>query len=89
VYLEPADHEHKPVASRLRLVSQAAMSSHSIFSKDVDQGVRHMGLHLINTPVRTPVMNSICERVIGTMRRACLDFLIPLNERHLYGILKE
>ena len=61
----------------------------SIFSKDVDQGVRHMGLHVIKTPVRTPVVNSICERVIGTMRRECLDFVIPLNERHLYGILEE
>jgi transposase InsO family protein len=61
----------------------------SIFSKEVDQSVRHMGLHVIKTPVRMPVANAICERVIGTMRRECLDFIIPLNERHLYGILKE
>ncbi len=25
----------------------------------------------------------------GTLRRECLDFLIPLNERHLRGIVKE
>jgi transposase InsO family protein len=61
----------------------------SIFSKEVDQRVRHMGLHVIKTPVRTPVANSICERVVGTLRRECLDFVIPLNERHLYSILKE
>jgi transposase InsO family protein len=61
----------------------------AIFSKDVDQGVRHMGLHVIQTPVQTPVANAICERVIGTLRRECLDFVIPLNERHLYGILQE
>ena len=61
----------------------------SIFSKEVDQRVRHMGLHVIETPVRTPVANAICERVLGTMRRECLDFVIPLNKRHLYGILKE
>jgi transposase InsO family protein len=61
----------------------------SIFSKQVDQGVRNLGLHLLKTPVRTPVANSICERVIGTLRRECLDFVIPLNERHLYNILKE
>jgi hypothetical protein len=24
--------------------------------------------------------NAICERVIGTIRRACLDWLIPLSE---------
>jgi hypothetical protein len=27
--------------------------------------------------------NAYCERVIGTIRRECLDYLIPLNERHL------
>jgi transposase InsO family protein len=61
----------------------------TIFSKVVDQKVSHMGLHVIKTPVRTPVVNAICERVIGTLRRECLDFVIPLNEKHLYGILKE
>jgi transposase InsO family protein len=61
----------------------------TIFSNAVDQCVSRMGLHVIKTPVRTPVANSICERVIGTLRRDCLDFVIPLNERHLYSILKE
>jgi len=60
----------------------------TIFSKAVDQRVSHMGLHVIKTPVRTPVANSICERLLGTLRRECLDFVIPLNERHLYGMLK-
>ena len=27
--------------------------------------------------------NSFCERLVGTIRRECLDFLIPLNERHV------
>jgi transposase InsO family protein len=61
----------------------------TIFSKAVDQSVSHMGLHVIKTPVRTPVANSICERVLGTLRRECLDFMIPLNDKHLYGILNE
>jgi transposase InsO family protein len=61
----------------------------SIFSKQVDQGIRNLGLRVLKTPVRTPVANAICERVIGTLRRECLDFVIPLNQRHLYGLLKE
>ena len=32
--------------------------------------------------------NSICERVIGTIRRECLDWMIPLSEVHLRSILK-
>jgi len=61
----------------------------AIFSKEVDRSVWRMGLRVLKTPVQTPVANAICERVIGTMRRECLDFVIPLNASHLYGILKE
>lgn len=32
--------------------------------------------------------NSFCERVIGTIRRECLDFMIPMSERHVRGILR-
>jgi putative transposase len=31
--------------------------------------------------------NPYCERVIGSIRRECLDHVIVLNERHLYRIL--
>jgi putative transposase len=61
----------------------------AIFSKEVDRSGWRMGLRVLKTPVQTPVANAICERVIGTMRRECLDFVIPLNASHLYGILKE
>lgn len=60
----------------------------AIFSTQVDQGVRNMGLHVIKTPIRTPVANAIGERVIGTIRRECLDRVIPLGENHLYALLK-
>ena len=33
--------------------------------------------------------NAYCERLIGTIRRECLDYLIPLSEKHLRTILKE
>jgi putative transposase len=33
--------------------------------------------------------NAFCERLIGTMRRECLDWVIPLNEDHLRTILRE
>jgi transposase InsO family protein len=40
-------------------------------------------------PVRAPQANAFCERLIGTIRRECLDWLILLNERHLRNTLKE
>jgi transposase InsO family protein len=73
----PADHTYRIVIH----------DRDAIFSTHVDQSDRTMGLHVLTTPVRTPVANAICERVIGTMRRECLDFMIPLGERHLYQIL--
>ena len=46
-------------------------------------------LRVLKTPVRAPMANAFCERLIGTIRRECLDYLIPSNERHLRGIVKE
>ena len=33
--------------------------------------------------------NAFCERVIGTIRRECLDFIIPMSEWHVRPILRE
>ena len=60
-----------------------------IYSAAVDDAVRAMGLTVLKTPVRCPQANAFCERLIGTMRRECLDWLIVLNERHLRCVLRE
>jgi transposase InsO family protein len=61
----------------------------SIFSKEVDQTVENLGLKVLRTPVRAPQANAYCERLIGTIRRECLDFVIPFSEQHLRKILSE
>src|SRR5258708_19879463 len=43
---------------------------------------------VLKSPHRCPKANAICERVIGRIRRECLDWLIPLSEAHLCLILK-
>ena len=48
-----------------------------------------MGLRILKTPYRVPQANVICERLVGGIHRDCLDFLIPLKERHLRRFLKE
>ncbi len=47
------------------------------------------GLRIITTLPRTPRMNAICERVIGTLRRELLDRTLILGERHLALMLRE
>jgi putative transposase len=61
----------------------------SIFSQELDRGVTAMGVRVLRTPVRAPQANSVCERLGGSLRRECLDFLIPINERHLKMTVKE
>jgi putative transposase len=61
----------------------------TIFSQELDQSVRHLGPRILKTPVRSPQANALCERLLGTLRRECLDFLIPLTEHHLRRLLHE
>ena len=50
---------------------------------------RALGTQTLLTPIRAPRVNAVAERVIGTLRRECLDHLIVLNEQHLRAILRE
>ena len=60
-----------------------------IFAKSLDESIEQLGLKVLKTPFRSPMANSICERVIGTVRRECLGWLIPISESHLRLILNE
>ena len=59
----------------------------SIFSRELDQAVAAMGMRVCRTPRRAPKAHARCERLVGTIRRECLDFLIPLGQRHLKHVL--
>jgi len=61
----------------------------SIFSTEVDAQLRAFGLRVLRTPARAPQANAYCERLVGTVRRECLDFMIPMSENHLGKILAE
>jgi putative transposase len=61
----------------------------TIYSEGVDRTLEAMGLVVLRTPVRAPQANACCERLIGTIRRECVDFVIPMNERHLRAVLRD
>jgi hypothetical protein len=45
--------------------------------------VRGMGIREVRTARRSPWQSPCVERLIGSIRRECLDYVIVLNERHL------
>jgi putative transposase len=88
---------HPTAAWTLQQLRDAIPSNHTyrflihdrdrIFSQPLDQHIRHLGLRVLKTPVRRPQANVLCERLLGTLRRECLDFVIPLTENHLRHLL--
>ncbi len=60
-----------------------------IYSNEFKQTIKRFGLKDTPTAPRSPWQNPFAERVIGTLRRECLDHMIILNEIHLYNILHE
>jgi putative transposase len=61
----------------------------AIFSQELDRPVGHLGLKVLKTPPQSPQANALCERLVGTIRRECLDFMIPPTEHHLRRILRK
>jgi transposase InsO family protein len=61
----------------------------AVYGRDFRQRARRIGIDTIATPVASPRANAIVERVIGTLRRECLDHLIVSNEEHLRSVLTE
>jgi len=50
--------------------------------------VRSLGIEEVVTAPRSPWQNPYAERMIGTLRRECLDNVIVLHERHLRRVLR-
>jgi transposase InsO family protein len=73
----PSDHQYRFVIH----------DHDAIFSAELDASLIRLGLKVITIPVRSPQANSLCERLIGTLRRECLDWIIPFSEGHLRKIL--
>jgi putative transposase len=48
-----------------------------------------MGSEEVITTAQSPWQNAYAERLIGSIRRECLDHLIVINERQLRRILRE
>jgi transposase InsO family protein len=53
-----------------------------IYSASFRQRVRHMGIEEVVIAPRSPWQNPYVERIIGSIRRECLDHVVVLHQRH-------
>jgi putative transposase len=60
----------------------------AIYGADFPRRVERLGIRQVVTAPRAPWQNPFAQRVIGSMRRECLDLVIVLNERHLRRVLR-
>jgi len=58
-----------------------------VYGKGARERLAGMGITEVLTAPRSPWQSPYVERVIGSIRRECLDHVIVLNERHLRQIL--
>ena len=56
---------------------------------DVATTVAAMNIQAVRTAPRSPWQNAYVERVIGSIRRECLDHLIVVNATALHRILTD
>ncbi len=47
------------------------------------------GIEVLRTPIKAPRANAICERLMGSVRRECLDHILIISEAHLRRVLSE
>jgi transposase InsO family protein len=59
-----------------------------IYGDAVRNALVNMGIEEKVISARSPWQNGYCERVVGTLKRECLDHMILLDERHARRVLK-
>lgn len=59
------------------------------FGAAFDRVAKGAGARVLRTAVQAPLMNAVCERFLGSVRRECLDHIVILSEAHLRHVVAE
>jgi len=60
----------------------------TIYGDEFTRRIADMGIREVLIAPRAPWQNPFAERLIGSIRRECLDHVLVLNERHLRRLLR-
>jgi len=61
----------------------------AIYGREFHTKVEALNIEDVKTTTRSPWQNPFVERVIGSIRRECLDHMIILGESHLRRVMNE
>jgi transposase InsO family protein len=78
-----------PMAGFLRGCCYLIHDRDPVFTQRFARILRHAGVKPVKLPPKSPNLNAFAERFVGSIRRECLDHIIPLGERHLRLIVRE
>src|ERR1700731_1371717 len=59
-----------------------------IYGNEFRRRVKSLGMKEVISAPRSPWQNAFAERLIGSIRRECLDHVVVLSQRHLRKLLK-
>ncbi len=61
----------------------------AIYGPEFRRSAGNLGIDDVRTSPRSPWQNPYVERLIGSIRRECLDHVVIVNESHLRHVLRE
>jgi transposase InsO family protein len=59
-----------------------------IYGQEFARRIERMGIREVRIAPHAPWQNPFVERVIGSIRRECLDHVVVFSERHLRRLLR-
>jgi len=60
----------------------------SVYGHEVRRRIQSLGIREVVTAPRSPWQNAFPERLIGSIQRDCLDYVLVLGQRHLRRLMK-
>jgi putative transposase len=65
------------------------MDRDPVFTRAFRELLASSGVKSVRIPARSPNLNAYAERFVGSVRRECLEHVIPLGENHLRTLVRE
>ena len=59
------------------------------YGPHVEAVVVGTGIEVLRAPIKAPRANAICERLVGSIRRGCVDHIVIVSEAHVRRTLNE